>query len=671
MEASPNVTLGADTGGTFTDLVLITSHGLALNKVPSLPTAPQTAILNGIQSMLGSAEWPRATKLVHGTTVATNALLQREGAKVLFVTNQGFEDIPEIGRQNRELLYSLQPSRPLPLVPQHLRLGLVPRRPLTDSDMPSILDPILELVAREAIEAIAICLLDAFEDPANERILGAALAKKLPLPISLSHQVHPRHREFERSSTTLVNAFVQPVMRAYCQRLQEATAAQQGRLEIMGSHGGTLTPQEVFETPYLTLLSGPAAGVAAALRFGKGLGLDNLVTFDMGGTSTDVCLIRNGRPAFRNQADISGLPILGRMLDIHTVGAGGGSIARFDAGGAMQVGPQSAGAQPGPAAYGRGGPFTVSDAHFLTGTLPPHNLLGGAFPVDPSLSAAAAEALKNSQPAASRLSALELAEGTLMLANQTMIGAIRKISVERGFSPRAFTLCAFGGAGGLHACELAEALEMPRVWFPPHPGLFSALGMALCKRSRVWTHSLLEESRDGRFPKLEAQHAHFWEQARAEAIEAGIPAADVHMEGILGIRYRGQAYELEIPYSPRFIQEFHQTHQRRFGWSAPEQPIQLIYLHVIASGPDSTGEPSTTPIEPPAPAPGPSRTNVFRHGRFLPTPCFDRDQLTADTPLHGPLIVREYSSTIWIPPAWTLIKTEANHLFAVEDSLSL
>jgi N-methylhydantoinase A len=459
-------------------------------------------------------------------------------------------------------------------------------------------------------------------------------------------------------------------MQTYIRQLVHEVRKENARLEIMGSHGGTLRPDEVEEYPYLTLLSGPSAGVAAAISLGSGIGINNIITFDMGGTSTDVCLIRNGLPSFRNQAELSGIPVLGRMIDIHTVGAGGGSIARFDAGGALRVGPQSAGARPGPAAYGHGGPFTVSDAHFITGTLPGSNLLNGAFPVFTDRARAAAEALADQQPAQCHLEPMQIAEGVIQLANQIMAGAIRKISVERGYDPDDFTLCAFGGAGGLHACDLADSLGMKRVWFPPHPGLFSAIGMALCRRRRVWTHSILEDSNDQQFSGFEARIGDLWKQALAEADEAGIPLSAISLEGVLGMRYRGQAFELEIPYSKDFLEQFHENHQRRFGWSDPTKTVQLIYLHLVASGPEPEWREAfeTSRSGQTANVEKPTRTMVFRRGMYTESDCIQREALCPGETRTGAIIIQEYSGTLWIPPGWKIISKPGNHLIAEKNA---
>ena len=467
--------LAVDTGGTFTDLVLLVDGTIRTLKVPSTPHDPSQAVLDGIREILGESQ---EFALLHGSTVATNALLERRGARVVLVTNEGFEDVIEIGRQDRPQLYALVGHRLPPLVDRDDRIGIPGRlgpqgeelSPLDSNRLAELADNIRERGA----ESVTVSLLHSYANPAHERAVAKAIVEGLGepgLPVSVSSEIVPEFREYERTSTTVLNAYVAPIMDRYLGRLAEEAGAI--RVSIMGSNGGALPIERARREPVHTVLSGPAGGVVGALTWARRSGFESVLSFDMGGTSTDVSLCP-GRPLRTREFSIGGQPAAIPVIDIHTVGAGGGSIARVDAGGALRVGPRSAGAQPGPICYGNGGTnVTVTDAHVWLGRLPADAFLGGARTLDRD----AIEPPLRSIAEALSMSLEEAAEGVLAVADTAMERALRVISVERGYDPVDFAVVAFGGAGALHVAELTHRLGARTALIPPDPGLLSAYGM--------------------------------------------------------------------------------------------------------------------------------------------------------------------------------------------------
>src|SRR5579862_9737392 len=483
-----------DTGGTFTDCVYLRSGRLEILKVPSTPRKPSDAIAQALDQILAAGTDLSGLELVCGTTVGTNALLQRKGGRVTLVTTAGFEDVLEIGRQARPQLYNLHFEKPEPLVPQSRRLGLRERMDangrVLQAPSRAEISKIVRKVVRRGADSVSICLLFSFVNPSHEKSLARALAGT-GLPVSVSHEILPEYREFERTSTTVVNAYLVPVMSGYLSEIEsiaearsrsapaspnrEVTGKRVSRVRIMQSNGGALSAAAAAREPVRTILSGPAGGVLGAQHVAEAAGFNRIITFDMGGTSTDVALIdtRSGEAlAITSESVVSGMPVAVPMLDIHTVGAGGGSIARFDHAGALRVGPESAGSEPGPICYGRGENPTVTDANLILGRIPESGLLGGAFRLNLPRAQLYMNRRRGPMP-----SAEAFAEGIVQVANAVMEKAIRVISVERGHDPRDYTLVAFGGAGALHACDLAAALEIPRVLVPCFPGALSALGI--------------------------------------------------------------------------------------------------------------------------------------------------------------------------------------------------
>ena len=475
------LTIGVDTGGTFTDLIYRNGKDIGTYKTLSTPQNPSEAVVQGISHIANSLGMGQDISdlnisIVHGSTVATNAILERKGVRTALVTNAHFTDIIEIGRQNRSRLYDLAYRKDRHIVPQELRFG-VPGRVTSSGEVIEAFDreaasAIVDRIKASGAESVAVCFLFSFLEPDHERQMGNML-ESLGLPVSLSHQILAEFREFERTSTTVVNAYVSPIMTRYLTDLKNAATG--NSLRIMQSNGGSISADTAMRESVRTILSGPAGGAVGAHKIGSMAGFDSLITFDMGGTSTDVSLMDKQLP-LTLESSISGYPVKVPMIDIHTVGAGGGSIASLDSGGSLTVGPESSGAAPGPVCYGQGGTMvTVTDANLYLGRIVPERFLGGGMPLDKANARKAVEAL------ASEISMepLELAEGVLAVANTNMERAIRVISVEKGHDPREFTLFSFGGAGGMHCAELARLLGMSKVFIPINPGILSAAGMLM------------------------------------------------------------------------------------------------------------------------------------------------------------------------------------------------
>lgn len=617
--------IGVDAGGTFTDFVVLHDDGrLETFKLRSRPRDPAAVILEGVARVAaGTAE------VVHGSTVATNALLERKGARTAFLTTAGFEDLLHIGRQNRARLYDLNPP------PRRFLLGRddcygVPERTFYDGAVERTPTPEELTVLRERIkaadyEAVAICLLHSYRNPEHERLVRAALDGVGY--VCASHEVCPEFREVERGSTTLLNAYVGPVMARYLGELERGCPHP---VSILQSNGGHMTMAEARQQAVRTLLSGPAGGAIAASGTARLSGFPRVLGFDMGGTSTDVCLC-DGAPQLATESSVDGFPVRVPLLDIHTVGAGGGSIARVDAGGLLRVGPESAGADPGPACYGVGELPTVTDAQVVLGRIAPDQLAGGTLSIDPARAAVAVDQIA----AALGLSREAAAQGILQVADANMERAIRVVSVERGHDPRPFALVAFGGGGGLHAADLARALDMRTVVVPPHAGVLSALGMLMADRVRDYAAGVL--GREG------------WEQTFAELEQQAhteVPGAA--LERSADLRYRGQSYELTVPWQaaePGAL--FHAAHQQAYGYAEPGRAVEVVTLRVRArvTAPPLTLAPPTfrAPQEP-------RERRVFVGGRWRRVPVRVREEMAE--PVQGPVLVTDYGATTLVPPGW-------------------
>ena len=642
-----------DSGGTFTDCVTLRGGRLVALKVFSTPRNPGQAVLNGMRQ-LGAA--PDAV-VRHGTTVGTNAMLERKGARVAFVTTRGFEDTIAIGRQARPRLYDwFQPPPPC-LVPAELRFGIEERvsaegKQLIAPDLDD-LRKLGEQIRDAGAEAIALSLLFSFADPENERAVASALTA-LGLPLSVSHRILPEFREYERASTIVANAYLALKVGGYLAGLASSIEGNVGgaRLEVMQSSGGVISAGQAADEPVRTVLSGPAGGVVGAYKLAAAAGFERIIGFDMGGTSTDVSLV-DGATGFRigSESSIAGIPIAVPMLDIHTAGAGGGSIARFDTGGMLRVGPESAGADPGPICYGTGTQPTVTDANLVLGRLDSESFLGGSVALDLERTRRIMAEAKGAVATVE-----EFAEGILRIIETTMAKAIRVISIERGFDPRDFTLVAFGGGGPVHACSLAAALRVPRVLVPALPGALSAVGILLADTVREYSRTVMQPS--------DASLEPFFAELESAGTE------DFYREGLEGkshrsvdLRYRGQGYEINIPFSRRMAMDFHEQHHRRYGFADPLRSTEVVNVRVRMVSP---AEPFTQSREPLRDGDGSQAITgsrpVWFNGGFVPTRVYDRELLIPGDCIAGPAIVTEYSSATILPASDRLRVDELRNL---------
>jgi N-methylhydantoinase A len=645
--------IAIDTGGTFTDVVMLHDGRITVVKVPSTPQDPAIAVLEGIRKVRERSAELTEFVLVHGSTVATNALLERRGAHVALVTNRGFEDIIEIGRQNRPQLYALVGTRPPPLVARDARIGIAGRLGPEGEELEPLDDAELRALADQATsaDAIAICLLHSYASDAHERRVALAL-ESTGKPISVSCELLPEFREFERTATTVVNAYVSPIMDRYLGRLEADAGAR--RVRIMGSGGGAIPVRRARKEAVHTILSGPAGGVMGALATATLAGFDQVLTFDMGGTSTDVSLCP-GRPLHTREFSIAGVPVAVPVLDIHTVGAGGGSIARVDAGGALRVGPESAGAVPGPICYGRGGrEVTVTDAHVFLGRLPAaawrHALSDAVGGERPRLDRAAIEAPMRALADGLGCALADAAEGVVAVADAAMEGALRVISVERGYDPAEFTLVPFGGAAGLHAAELATRLGVPRVLVPPAPGALSAYGMLVAPvRKDASRTVLLSASRSDELD-LEDAFRELEQRAQAAMAEEEISEESLQLVRRIDARYKGQSYELTVPASD-WVEALHAGHEARYGYARRGAIVQAVTLRVEALALSSDARfPGLAEAEG---DPVPVDTGmVLFGGTTVETPRYERSALRAGHAIAGPAVISEYTATCWVPPGW-------------------
>jgi N-methylhydantoinase A len=661
-----------DTGGTFTDCVWIDNKRLRMLKVFSTPADPSEAIVEALRKI----NHPGELILLHGTTVGTNTLLERKGARTALVTTDGFEDAIEIGRQARPKLYDFFFERVEPLVPADLRFG-IEERTASDGETltlpsPAYLKSLVSQVKAKQPESIAISLLFSFANPRNEQAVAEAM-KPLAVPLSISHQILPEFREYERTSTVVINAYLQPVIQRYLENLQtrsrrdvacNVSAGTHPRIFVMQSSGGITALAAAAREPVRTVLSGPAGGVVGAAASARASGFERIITFDMGGTSTDVSLVE-GAITTASHAEVAGLPVGVPMLDIHTVGAGGGSLARFDAGGVLRVGPESAGADPGPICYGRGVQPTVTDANLLLGRLQPARFLGGDFTLDLDRTRHLTRQWLKQQ--GSPLTLERFAAGVVRVANATMEKAIRVVSIERGRDPRDFALVAFGGAGGLHACALAEALSIPRVIVPALPGALSALGILVSDVVKDYSRTVLWRV-SGKLPaaQLDREFSTLQNQATKDFHEEAWQGK-IHYQRSVDLRYRGQGYELNLPSTRNLLKDFEREHQRRYGYVHPTREVEVVTLRLRATLPTTTrvgkmahlgtGTPVSLPRAKPR-GPGraelglpstPKATVVF-NGKKFSTAIYSRDTLKLGKIYSGPAIITEYSATTVIPP---------------------
>ena len=638
--------IGVDAGGTFTDFVVLHDDGrMETFKLRSHPREPAKVILAGLERACAEASRDVAD-VVHGSTVATNALLERKGARTAFVTTAGFEDLLEIGRQNRAELYNLTPAPRHLLADRDLSFGVRERthHDGTISLRPSAaeLKRLAAKLRRARVKSVAICFLHSYRNPANERAAAAQLLRD-DLYLCTSDEISPEFREYERGSTTYINAYVGPLMQTY---LTELSRARRYRVAIMQSNGGFLSARQAAKHAVRTVLSGPAGGVVGALETARHSGFKRVLGFDMGGTSTDVSLA-DGAPRESTESMVAGYPIRVPMLDIHTVGAGGGSIARVDAGGLLRVGPESAGADPGPACYGIGADATVTDAHVVLGRIGAAQLLGGAMSIDVERAGAAVDRLAR----AMKLDRIAAAAGVLRVANANMERAIRVVSVERGYDPRDFALVAFGGSGGLHACEIARELGIGTVIVPEQAGELSALGMLMADAVRDYAAGALGRS------DLEKQFTILERRARRES-----PSAEI--ERTADLRYRGQSYELNVlwPGERAATRAFHREHARVYGYATPEREIEVVTIRARARQRLAKPKLMRGPYRK-----GPAETRrVWVEGAWRKIPALARAQVSPRRAA-GPALILDYGSTTLVPPRWWYRNDRTGNLIISHD----
>ncbi|APX97274.1 hydantoinase/oxoprolinase family protein [Natronorubrum daqingense] len=668
-ESGTDARIGVDVGGTFTDVALTVDDRLVTAKVPT--TDPQQlGVLEGIRKACerASVDPSEIDAFAHAMTVSVNALLERGGAATALVTTEGFRDILEIGRQNRPDLYDLEAEKPDPLVPRQRRYEVAERTTTEGVEQPVDPDEIQDLAAilRESdVEAVAVCLLHAYADSENERLVTEVLREELAIPVSASHEVLAEFREFERTSTTTVDAYVRPAIDRYVGRLvEESENAGIPAPRIMQANGGIADPETVREHAVTTTLSGPAAGVVGAAATVDDNDVEGLVTFDMGGTSSDVSLVRDGQAERTTDAEIAGLPIRTPMVDVNTVGAGGGSIAWVDSGGALRVGPRSAGAEPGPACYGRGGTEpTVTDATVVLGYIGPETALGGEMTLDVE---AAHDALERLADEAGLESALEAARGVYRVANATMTRTIRAVTVERGHDPREFAVVAFGGAGPMHAVALADSLEVDRVVVPRPSGVLSAFGLLAADESYDAVRTVGVGLNRAEPADLESVYDDLVADVLADASDRD--AAEV--ERAADCRYAGQSFELTVPVDESFeaatvAERFHEAHEQAYGY-AMDESLEVVTLRATATVP---GTEPTVRHEGTGDARLGSRDAHFPGTGVEPreTTVYDRDRLASGASISGPAILEQAESTTVVPPNWggeiladgTLVMTRA------------
>ena len=695
MPSQRRLRVGIDVGGTFTDLVALdgASGGLTRLKVPSTPREPERGIIDALVLLLEKADAREIVLLSHSTTIATNALLGQinlELPRTALLTTEGFRDVLEIGRQNRAEVYNLNVTRPRPLVERRFRFGVRERMdPFGNEIVPldrASLEVALETLARSDARAVAVSYLHAYANGAHERSTRDALRERFPdLAVSLSSDLDPEYREYERTSTTVVNAVLGPLVRGYLERL--ATRARElsvtAPLYVMQSNGGMAALETVSERPATMIESGPASGVIGAAYLGKKLGLDNVLSFDMGGTTAKAGTITDGEPQVTSEFEAagrthsgravkgSGYPVRFPFIDLAEVSAGGGTIAFVDAGGALRVGPLSAGADPGPAAYGRGTEPTVADANIVLGRLNPRALLGGAMTIDAARSRVSLEALLPRLP---ELDLDRLAAGIVRIVDAEMAKILRIVTVERGLDPREFTLMAFGGGGPLHACALADELSIPRIVIPPDPGLFSAYGLLAADIRTTAVRSFVALASELKSPAVEGAFSEMEGRGRADLARQGAAEEAMAFARELDVRYFGQSFELTVPAAVPFddaafenaIAAFHKRHARTYGYASLDEPLEIVAARSTAIGivakPPLRALKGKTGKKPSKGALLEKREVYYEGSGRIATPVFSRPALSAGSRLTGPALVEQYDSCTLVAPGWRAAVDEYGNL---------
>jgi N-methylhydantoinase A len=639
--------IGVDIGGTFTDLVVHDAGQISIHKVLSTPHNPAEAMLKGLRDVT-QGDLARIQQVVHGSTVATNAILERKGARIVLIVTQGFGDILHIARQQRPQLYALHPSIPEPLVSKDNTFEIEERLDHHGNVLVKLtkkaIDAVIKRIKALDVDAVAVALLYSYRNPEHEQAIRERIIEKTKLEawqVALSSDVLPEFREYERTTTTVLEAYVRPVMARYIQHLQE-NLPETMPLRIMKSDGGVMNASHITQRAAHTALSGPAAGVIGARYLANLAGYEHIITFDMGGTSTDVALMTEN-DALSHTTEIDGLPLRLRLLDIETIGAGGGSLVSLDAGGALRVGPESAGADPGPIIYGQGGEkLTVSDANALLGRIQPDAFFAGQMPLALEDTQRIAEQVAHN----AHLTPEDLAHGIIDIANANIERALRRVSVARGHDPREFTLVAFGGAGPLHACEVAQRLDIQRVLIPRHPGVLCALGLLVADISLEQVMPVMERVEQMTIPRLRAKQGRILAWGREELARQGIDPKMMQYEISLDIRYVGQAYELSIPFFKTVLDDFHQAHQIAYGHAMPDHPLEIVAMRL--RGYVTVDKPEFQPQAPATTSP---------QFEIVDTPSgrmsrYQRDDLTVGTRLSGKALIIQPDSIVYIPADW-------------------
>ena len=655
--------IGVDIGGTFTDVVVYDEPTRKLHsvKTPTVQSDLTKGILEGLNK--ASADATSISRFTHGTTIATNTLLEGKGARTAILTTKGFRDVLELGLANRMVLYRLDYHKTPPLVARPLRLE-VDERTLAGGRVakavtPAKLKPLFDRIKGGRIEAVAVCFLHAYANPKNEDRARALIQAEHPgVFVSTSAEVVREFREYERFSTNVLNAYVAPPIQRYLGRLRESleTEGVTGPLHVMTSSGGVISPGEAAKLPVNLLLSGPAGGVTAACHLGRMTDEQRLITCDMGGTSTDVCLVRDGNPAMTTESEVNGYPNKTLQMEIQTIGAGGGSIAWVDRGGVLAVGPKSAGAEPGPACYGRGGTEpTVTDANLFLNRLNQDSLEAGGMTLNQRMSRDAIRRVNRQIPS---LDEVRLAEGIVEIAVARMVSAIKAITVGKGLDPRDFALLVYGGAGPMHAAFIAEELSIGRIVVPPAPGNFSALGLLLADHSRNLVRTRLSPSKETPLPLILKTLGKLEKEGRHELMAYGHgPSEEIQFHRWVGLRYVGQWYEIDVPFDPEWKspedveRDFHRLHLERYGHCDEGELTEVVNYRVTVSA--SLPKPEFVPPGRGGAARSREKREVYFGDRFVPTAIYRRDGLSRNARFRGPAIVEEEGSTTVLPPGWS------------------
>ncbi len=640
------IVLGVDIGGTFTDFVLFDGKELKVHKVISTPHNPAAAVFDGIRSLEVSQ---KQMFLVHGSTVATNTLLERKGAKVALITTSGYEDVIEIGRQARSSLYDLFITRESPLAPEELRWGVQERVAATGEVLSGVrkgdLKKICIALRKQGIKSVAVCFLFSYKNPANEEIVMKEL-EQLGIHVSASSRILPEYREYERFSTTVVNAYVSPVMSKYLTSLENGLETKNTR--IMQSNGGSISTGAAKERAVNCILSGPAGGVVGASGIAKLAGIKKIISFDMGGTSTDVSLC-NGDVRLTTQTLINEMPIKIPVVDMMTVGAGGGSLACIDPGGVLRVGPQSAGADPGPVCYGEGKEITVTDANLFLGRISAEFFLGGRMRLKTDMVVRYMDLLAKKL----RMSSVRTAEGIVDIANANMASAIKVISVEKGFDIRDYTLVSFGGAGGLHACELAESLSIKKILVPKNAGVLSALGMTIADIVKDYSKSVLLKVKEKSYSEILNLFKPLISQGMKEVLSEGIRKSSITIGNFVDMRYVGQSHELMLPFEKGYIEDFYKLHKKTYGYANTDYGIEVVNIRVRVIG--KTMKPSLKKGLDNAPMKGQTVINKMKcyfRGKWLKADMYNRNKVRTHSRIKGPAVIVEDTSTTFLPPEY-------------------